>query len=474
MHRMLKPLLACCFAIALVFIGEGALRLNGTVHANTSTTSDSAANAKITVAHFASFAATVDDTAVTIRVNGSDVITDFVYGEIQTGIELPGGTYTIEVVPDGTSTVALSGTVTISDDLAYSLAAIGGANGHPLALRALVDDRAPPAAGTAKVRISHFAPFAATADATKVDICNNTGVVGALTNIPYDATTPYLPLPVGDYDLKIAVAGTNCATVALDLPSFYLGEGDIVELYATGLNTAAYPLNVISTPALKLSPRVAVAHFAPFASAVISTSVTVRIDGANVYTGFVFSAVKPYVQLPTGQHLVEILPTGANTVALSGTFTLTADTDYTVAAIGDGAKQALELLPLVDDNRAPTTGKARLRVAHLASFANTPALTAVDICLKGGPALVSNFKYKDVVTLEIDPGFYNLVVAVAGTNCQTVAVSLPTVAVPAGGVAYIYAIGDAVPPLAPGNLPVTVITLPDLQAKQLYMPVIAK
>ncbi|MEZ4833018.1 MAG: DUF4397 domain-containing protein [Caldilineaceae bacterium] len=101
-----------------------------------------------------------------------------------------------------------------------------------------------------------------------------------------------------------------------------------------------------------LGPTVTVAHFAPFASETISTSVTVRINGSDVITGFTYPQVVRNAALSSGSTLIEILPTGTNTVAISATVTLTDDTDYTVSAIGDGTNQGLELFAQVDDNLA--------------------------------------------------------------------------------------------------------------------------
>ena len=69
------------------------------------------ANPTLTIAHFAPFASEIISTSVTVRVVGvGDVITDFVFGEIETGISaLASGTYTIEIVPTGSITPAITG-----------------------------------------------------------------------------------------------------------------------------------------------------------------------------------------------------------------------------------------------------------------------------------------------------------------------------------------------------------------------------
>ena len=120
--------------------------------------------------------------------------------------------------------------------------------------------------------------------------------------------------------------------------------------------------SVVVTVAEPAKPAtVTVAHFAPFAASVDGTSVSVFVNGAEVFQNFKFGDVQKNVELPAGDYHIEIVPTGSSSVAISGDFTLEAGVDYTLAAIGDGANQSLELLPFVDDNVA---GRFRRQGAH--------------------------------------------------------------------------------------------------------------
>ncbi|MEZ4639238.1 MAG: DUF4397 domain-containing protein [Caldilineaceae bacterium] len=93
-----------------------------------------------------------------------------------------------------------------------------------------------------------------------------------------------------------------------------------------------------------------------------------RINGSDVITGFTYPQVVRNAALSSGSTLIEILPTGTNTVAISATVTLTDDTDYTVSAIGDGTNQGLELFAQVDDSLRARGRNAKLRITHLAPF----------------------------------------------------------------------------------------------------------
>lgn len=251
----IRTVVACLFIATLFALGGfGALQASAThVDRTADITNVPNADAMVTVAHFAPFAANVAGTAVTITVNGGVVLTDTVFGAISPALPLPAGTYTIEIFVDSSTTPVITDTVVLTNDMEYTLAAIGDGTNQPLELLALVDETTP-LTDSAKLRIGHLAPFAADLSATAVDICTDSDTV-VVPNVPYKVVTnPYLTLPAGDYDLKIALAGTGCATVALDLPAVRLAVGDIVDVFAVGLNNDAFPLAIKSTTGLTLTP----------------------------------------------------------------------------------------------------------------------------------------------------------------------------------------------------------------------------
>ncbi len=434
-----------------------------------------AANPVVNVAHFAPFGSNVLSTSVTVRVNGADVFTDFVYGDIIRGVNiLAAGQYTIEVLPTGSSTVAISGVVTLAEDAQYTLAAIGDGANQPLQLAALMDDITAPAPGTAKLRIAHYAPFANTLAATRVDICNDaTGApLPGLTNVPFGVASPYLPVPAGIYDLSIAVAGTNCGAVALDLPAIAAVGGKIYDAYAIGKNNTAFPLTVTSVTGLDGPAAVTVGHFAPFAGTITGTLVDIRVNGTLAFTQVAYGDFVPRVQLLPGDTLVEILPTGTSTVALSGTLPLASGGRYNLFAIGGANSQPLAFSTTAISTTAPA-GKALLTVGHLAPFAADVNDTAVDICTDTGVPVLSNVKYPNVAAnLPLDPGLYDLKITVAGTNCGTTALDLPAFRLTAGDIFDVFAIGDR---LSGEPFGVTVVSTTGLRpAWEQYLPFAAR
>jgi hypothetical protein len=323
----------------------------------------------------------------------------------------------------------------------------------------MVDDNTAPGSG-ANLRVGHLAPFAAALMDTEVDICTDAGaVVAGLDNVPYKAVTAYLNLPAGDYDLKIAAPDNTCSTVFLDIPSVRLAEGGVYDVFAIG-DITNQPLQIASGTGIVPSPaaRVKVAHFASFANTLMGTSVTVRVDGVNALNDFQFGDITDYIDFEPSDHLIEILPTGTSTVAISGTLTLAPETDYTLAAIGNGSLQPLELFPMVDDNTAPGSG-ANLRVGHLAPFAAALMDTEVDICTDAGAVVggLNNVPYKVVSPyLNLPAGQYDLQIAAANTSCATTLIDIPSFNLIDGQVGSLFAIGDVI------NFAPQVVVNPDL------------
>jgi hypothetical protein len=194
-----------------------------------------AVTALVKVAHLAPFANTLDGTSVTVKVDGAPALTNVKFGNITGYLPFTPGSHKIDIIPTGSSTIAITGTFNLVAGTSYTLSAIGDVTHQPLELFALVDDNSPPATG-ARLRVAHFAPFDSVLANTKVDICTSAGtVVPGLSNIPYKGfTTPYLNLPAGTYGLKITAAGSNCATDLFDIAPFTLKNGEVVSAYAIG------------------------------------------------------------------------------------------------------------------------------------------------------------------------------------------------------------------------------------------------
>jgi hypothetical protein len=185
-------------------------------------------SAYLAVAHLAPFAMD-PGTAVTITLNGAPALTDFAYGDSTGYIELPAGDYDVEVWPAGSSSPAITGTISLMPNGYYSAIAIGDGVNQDLGLVLLEDDNSAPAAGYFKIRLGHLAPFAAGGATADVRLADGTPVA---TDVDFGDITGYLELPAGTYDLIITAPGGSPTLINPEPVTF--ADGDIITAFATG------------------------------------------------------------------------------------------------------------------------------------------------------------------------------------------------------------------------------------------------
>lgn len=171
-----------------------------------------ATNARIRVVH-----ASPDAPAVDITVNGGKVLENLPFREYSEYLSVPAGAYTFGINVTGTSTTVATLPATLAAGKDYTAIAVGYALGGTPGFDVLVleDDNALPANNGVKIRVVHGAPAA-----PGVDIYVTTpfetleGKNATLSNVPFKAASGYLTVPVGNYQARVAVAGTK--TVAID------------------------------------------------------------------------------------------------------------------------------------------------------------------------------------------------------------------------------------------------------------------
>jgi hypothetical protein len=178
-----------------------------------------------------------------------------------------------------------------------------------------------------------------------------------------------------------------------------------------------------------------VIHASPDAPAV-----DVYVDGAQALTGLEFGAASGWVALPAGEHQIQVTAAGAtpDTAVIDANVTLEGGAAYEVAATGLLAEITPQVnkvdLSMLGSEDEPT---ARVRVVHA-----SPDAPAVDVAVTGGDVLIENLAFPAASDyLEVPAGSYDLEVRPTGTT--DVALDLPGVALEAGMVYSVYAIGQA-------------------------------
>jgi hypothetical protein len=148
---------------------------------------------------------------------------------------------------------------------------------------------------------------------------------------------------------------------------------------------------------------VRVSHMSPDAP-----NVDVYLDGNTVLEDVAFGTTSDYLEVPAGEHDVEITAAGdQSTSVFDDTITVAADTAYTVVAAGEisqGADEAFAPLILEDDTSSPGGDTARLRLVHV-----SPDAPAVDVTAGGGETvLFDGVSYPESGTVEVPAGDYTV------------------------------------------------------------------
>lgn len=198
--------------------------------------------ANLQVVHLAPFAP--GDAAVDVYANGGLLLSDFGYAESSGYVTIFADTqYDVEIMPTGTMTTVLTGTLNFMPGTDHTVIAHGGANGYPLALSVLLDNdpMGRGAGGSGYLRVGHLAPFDSTLANTAVDIYDDISNTAILTDVVYGAITNYMPMAPGTYDLSIRLASDG--TTVLDLRTVDIADGDYVTAIAAG-DGANQPLDV--------------------------------------------------------------------------------------------------------------------------------------------------------------------------------------------------------------------------------------
>ena len=202
--------------------GAAPISLVGLVEGGSLEILDVATPTALRVGHLSSDTGPVD-----VLVNGGEYLTDVPFTGVTGFDSLPADTYNVSVTAANNPGVVAIGPVDLALEAGtwYSVLAVD----QFVNIEALIaTDDARPVATNAKVRIIHAAanPAAASVDiyvtAVGADINNE---APAITEVAFKANTGYIPLPAGDFDVTVTIAGTK--TAAIGPATVSLAGGDV-------------------------------------------------------------------------------------------------------------------------------------------------------------------------------------------------------------------------------------------------------
>ena len=392
-------------------------------------------SAMVRVAHLSPNAPNVD-----VYVDESAVLEDVPFGAVSEYLDVPAGERQVEITAAGDpDTSVFSGPVTVEDGTAYTVAAIGEIGDsadrmfEPLILQ---DDNSDPGGDTARVRVVHASPDAPAVDVTVASsgdalydgvAYGQSGYV-LLANIPSRSAAGYLSPDDEPADTPFDLL------VAQDTESGTMSDG-------------------MDDPAM-----VRVAHLSPNAP-----NVDVYVDGSAALEDVPFGAVSGYLDVPAGTRTVEITAAGdPDASVFAGDVGVESGQPYTIAAIGetgDGADLMFEPLVLQEDNSAPDSGMARLRVVHA-----SPDAPAVDVTVAAGDVLFDGVAYGGSGYVEVPAGDYTTQIRGDTDSNDGDVVAEYDVSLSGGQVYTAFAAGYLSPDDEPADTPFDLVVAQDTMA----------
>ena len=422
-------------------------------------------SAMVRVAHLSPNAPNVD-----VYVDESAVLEDVPFGAVSEYLDVPAGERQVEITAAGDpDTSVFSGPVTVEDGTAYTVAAIGEIGDsadrmfEPLILQ---DDNSDPGGDTARVRVVHASP-----DAPAVDVTVASSGDALYDGVAY-GQSGYVEVPAGEYTLQIRgdTDGNDGDVVAsFDVD---LAGGQVYTAFAAGYlspddEPADTPFDLLvaqDTESGTMSDgmddpaMVRVAHLSPNAP-----NVDVYVDGSAALEDVPFGAVSGYLDVPAGTRTVEITAAGdPDASVFAGDVGVESGQPYTIAAIGetgDGADQMFEPLVLQDDNSAPDSGMARLRVVHA-----SPDAPAVDVTVAAGDVLFDGVAYGGSGYVEVPAGDYTTQIRGDTDSNDGDVVAEYDVSLSGGQVYTAFAAGYLSPDDEPADTPFDLVVAQDTMA----------
>lgn len=306
---------------------------------------------RLRVVHAAPFAPQAQ-TAVDIlpETGNTPILANVPFGAASPYLGLPAGTpLDVRVVAAGTQTLIFNPpAVSLSAGQIVTAFAIGGANGYPAELFALPGGTR----AMAMVRAAHFAPFAE-GDAS-VNVLYNDVATPLISDLTYGEVTGYLPVPQGDYTLKIDVPAADPALAAVVYEEeITLQAGSTYTVVAVGDNSQAAPLDLLvltdnPAPPAAGKARIRVVHASPVAAAATVDVRTQAGDLVPTLGGLPYKGVRELTVDPGVYDLKVTNVGGATTLIDPPPFVVGVGDVITLYANGDGADQDLGVAASLD------------------------------------------------------------------------------------------------------------------------------
>lgn len=391
--------------------------------------------AMVRVVHASSDAPKVD-----IWANGAPLVSSLSFGEASEWINVPPGSYDLEIKAAGASAsdpavYSVSG-LTLAEGEKLSAVAAGlltsSADSSKLRVLPVREDFAPSGSGNAILRVVHASPDAPT---VAIDLHNDDPSSPEITNLDRFGSTAAegFPLTAGE-KLQIGIDANGQRVTAFTTPE--LPEGAEILVVATGLvsEKADEPdgfalLAIGPTGAIgfvKQNPFVYALHASPNAPAVDLYAAETKLAG-----GLAFGALAGPVQVPPGDYPIDFRAAGADPTSAPAATAQTGDiaaggTYLSIATglLGGSGNEAFRLVSLQEQFADASPDSALARVVHCSPDAPAVDLGVLNVEGVVSPVLIPNLSFGEATGaggLDLGIGTLPLGVTPAGANSTVVA-----------------------------------------------------
>jgi hypothetical protein len=379
--------------------------------------------------------ASSDAPLANVWVNGSPAVVDVDYATASGFVTLDAGMNSVQVdVQTGlgnTATVIPESSLDLMENTRYTVLVTGYADsslGFPVkptiitrTAESSVD------ASSLEVQVVHASAGVPDVDLYVTAPGADIEMAASIDTLAYEDDTGVLPLPAGDYQVRLTLAGTK--TVAFDSGSISLAAGTELTIAAipnTNGAEGASPVKLLvmdgtSSQILYGSSeqaQIRVGHLVNDAPVV-----DVSLNGTEAIPNLAFNQIVGYVDIASGEYDVGVYPdnTPSTLVIDAPQVPFAAAMDYSVYAVGTLAT----IMPLVvEDERRSVATSAVLNVLHAVPNAAAATVdvyvTATNNISESDPA-IPGFAYKESVQqVYLPAGSYWVTVALPGTKTAAI------------------------------------------------------
>ena len=160
-------------------------------------------------------------------------------------------------------------------------------------------------------------------------------------------------------------------------------------------------------------------RFIQTATGLPASSVDLQVDGKSVQTAIGFAQTATYHSSSSGSRKFDVFPNGNTTNAIVSQSVNLGSGDTTLLLQNTAPNSNFVLSTYADDNTAPTTGNAKLRIIHSSFSAN-----AVDVYIVtqgtgigGLSPNIGNVTFQKATDYQVlGAGSYTIIMTVAGTQ----------------------------------------------------------